>query len=202
MNEALSTRRPSRLRLLGFLALATGSVLLGVGAVSTWGTIGFTPQVDPEGVLTAVVPGIDLWEGVLVLAAALVVLLGLVAMRVARRIATKRLVAVVVTVVAFGAAALAATAALRAEDRLGRTEGLDAVARVRADALGISFEQARKDVEEVFGDQLVTEVGPGVWLSVAGGILAGIGGVLSIAWVRELEREQPPEPQPPRPIFA
>jgi hypothetical protein len=41
-----------------------------------------------------------------------------------------------------------------------------------------------------------------VWLTVAGGALAGIGGVLSLMWVRQIERDRPAEPEPPKPLFA
>lgn len=202
MREALSTARPSRLRLAGFLTLAAGGAMLGVGAIASWGTIAFPEEVDPTRAVTAPIPGIDLWEGVLVLAASVVALVGMVALRLVRHPALRRLVAVLITVVAFGAAALAATVALGASTRLVQTEGLDAYARSLSEDLDLPYDQVRRDIEEVFRQDLVVETEPGVWLAVAGGVLAGIGGILSILWVRERERELPPEPEPPRGIFT
>jgi len=200
MREALSTARPSGLRLAGALALVIGGALLGLGAASTWGSVGLSEQIDPDRAITAVIPGIDLWEGVLALAAAVAVLLGLVALRLVRRTSTRRLIAVGVVVVGFAAAALAATVALRIQDRLVQTEGLDAYAHALSDSLDLPFDQVRSDIEDAFLRDLLVETGSGVWLAVVGGIFAGIGGILSLAWVRQQDLENLSEPQPPRPI--
>jgi hypothetical protein len=202
MQEALSTARPSRLRLAGFVTLVAGGAMLGVGAISTWGSIGFPEEVDPTRAVTAPIPGIDLWEGVLCLLAGAVVLIGMVTLRLVRRPATRRIVAVVITVVGFGAAALAATVALGAEARLVQTEGLDAYARSLSEALELPYDQVRRDIEDVFRQDLVVRTEPGVWVAVAGGVLAGAGGILSLIWIRERERALPAEPDPPRPLFA
>ena len=204
MREALSTARPSRLRLAGFLTLAAGGAMLGIGAISTWGSVGFPEEIDPTRSVTAAVPGIDLWEGMLALAAALVVLIGMLALRISRSAATRRLIAVVITVVAFGAAALAVTVAVGAQDRFVQTEGLDAYARTLSEELDLPFEQVRRDIEEIFRQDLLVETAPGIWVTVAGGVLAGIGGILSLAWVRRREAAaQPggtgPDGTPPSP---
>jgi len=204
MREALSTARPSRLRLAGFLTLAAGGAMLGIGAISTWGSVGFPEEIDPTRSVTADIPGIDLWEGMLALAAALVVLIGMLALRISRKAATRRLIAVTITVVAFGAAALAMTVAVGASDRFVQTEGLDAYARTLSAELDLPFEQVRRDIEEVFRQDLLVETAPGIWVTVAGGVLAGIGGILSLAWVKRREAEaQPgdtgPDGTPPSP---
>jgi len=147
---------------------------------------------------------IDLWEGMLALAAALVVLIGMLALRISRSAATRRLIAVVITVVAFGAAALAVTVAVGAQDRFVQTEGLDAYARTLSEELDLPFEQVRRDIEEIFRQDLLVETAPGIWVTVAGGVLAGIGGILSLAWVRRREAAaQPggtgPDGTPPSP---
>ena len=186
MREALSTARPSRLRLAGFLTLAAGGAMLGIGAIRTWGSVGLSAEIDPTRAIAGAIPGIDVWEGKLALAAAAVVLIGMLALRLTRNAATRRLIAVVITVVGFGAAALALTVALRAEDRFVQTEGLDAYARALSEDLDLPFDQVRSDIEDVFFEELLVETGSGLWLVVAGGTLAGIGGILSLAWVRRI----------------
>jgi len=187
MREALSTARPSRLRLAGFLALVLGGAMLGFGAVSTWGYVGFPEEIDPDRAFPGPIPGVDVWEGKLALAAAVVVLVGMLATRLTSRARTRRLIAVAITVVGFGAAALALTVVLDAEDRFVQTEGLDAYARVLSKQLDLPFDQVRSDIEDVFFEDLLVETSSGVWLVVAGGILAGVGGLLSLAWVRRRE---------------
>ena len=201
MRQAISTARPSRLRLAGALALVVGGALLGLGAVSTWGSVGLSEELDPDRAIAAIIPGIDLWEGVSVLAAALAILGGLVALRLVRRTSTRRLIAVAIVVVGFGAAALAATVALRIQDRLVQTEGLDAYAHALSDSLDLPLDQVRTDIKDAFLRDLLVETGSGVWLAMVGGIVAGVGGILSLAWVRQ-EREGAPEPSPPGPILA
>lgn len=188
MREAFSTARPSRLRLAGFLTLTAGGTLLAVGALLPWGSVGFPEAVDPTRSVTASVPGIDLWEGLLALAGGVAVLLGMLAMRLVRPNATRRLLAVGIVLVGLSAAALAITVAAGAKERLVQTEGLDAYARAVAERLDLPFDQVRRDIEEVFRADLIVEAGSGPWVVVAGGILAATGGVLGLAWVRRRER--------------
>src|SRR5687768_12215531 len=47
MPEILSTSRPTGLRLAGFVALAGGGLLLGVGALLEWVVLSFPPDIDP-----------------------------------------------------------------------------------------------------------------------------------------------------------
>ncbi|HZD80432.1 MAG TPA: hypothetical protein VE646_10400 [Actinomycetota bacterium] len=70
--ELLSTARPTRLRLAGFLALEWWGRLVARGSLRTWAT------VRPFRTGTA---GIDLWEGELTLALGLSVLVGVIVMR-------------------------------------------------------------------------------------------------------------------------
>src|SRR3989337_1721714 len=89
MREALSTARPSRLRLAGFLTLAAGGAMLGIGAIRTWGSVGLSAEVAPTGAVAGAIPGIDVGEGKLALAAAAVVLIGILALRLTRSAATR-----------------------------------------------------------------------------------------------------------------
>lgn len=200
MREALSTTRPSRLRLAGFLTTAIGGALLGIGALRMWGSVGLSADIDPNRALAGAIFGIDVWEGKLALAAAVFVLVGMLALRLARSAAIRRLVAVAITIVGFGAAALALTVALDAQGRFVQAEGLDAYARALSEQLDLPLDQVRNDIEEVFFENLVVETAPGVWLAVVGGTFAGIGGITSIAWARRLERDRRLEPEGPEPL--
>ena len=196
MREAFSTARPSRLRLSSFLALVLGGAMLGIGALSTWGSVAFPAEVDPTGNATAVIPGVDLWEGMLVLAASALVLVGTLALRLVRGDQARRLIAVSIIVVGLVAAALAASVAIDAEDRLVQTEGLDAYARARSEQRDIPYEEARADIAELVREDLVVATAPGVWVAAGGGLVAGVGGILSLAWAREVSRERELRPAP------
>jgi len=167
--------------------------MLGVGALMTWGTVAFPEEVDPTGSAATVIPGIDLWEGMLVLAASVLVLVGILALRMVRSGRARRVIAVAIIVVGLAAAVLAASVAIGAEDRLVQTEGLDAYARSLSEQLDRPYEQVRADIEELFREDLVVQTAPGVWIAAAGGIVVCAGGILSLAWVRELEREPLPD---------
>ena len=75
-----STARPTGLRLAGTVCVALGAIAAGVGATREWATIGF--PADTAHTLDQSVPGVDVWEGKVVLFAAVVSLLLLLAMRI------------------------------------------------------------------------------------------------------------------------
>jgi len=170
--------------------------MLGIGALVTWGSVGFPEEVDPTQSATAIIPGIDLWEGMLVLVASVLVLVGILALRMVRSGRVRRAIAVSIIVVGLAATALAVSVAIGAEDRLVQTEGLDAYARALSEQLDVPFEQVRADIEEHFREDLVVETAPGVWIAAAGGIVVCAGGILSLAWAREVSRERELRPAP------
>jgi hypothetical protein len=167
--------------------------MIGIGALMTWGSVAFPEEVDPAGSATAAIPGVDLWEGMLVLAASVLVLVGILALRMVRSGRVRRVIAVAIIAVGLAATALAASVAIGAEDRLVQTEGLDTYARALSEQLDLPYEQVRADIEELFREDLVVSTAPGVWIAAAGGIVLCAGGILSLAWVRELEREPLPD---------
>lgn len=180
--EALSTARPTPLRLWGFLLTATGGALAGIGAVLDWAVVGFPS--DAQRALDVPVKGIDVWEGKVVLVAALLALVGTVAMRLATGGRARMSLAVAVVVLGAIAAALALSVALRPEARLGGGEQLDEMAANLSEQLGGDETALREQLEQRFGDQLRVELGLGVWLSAAGGILVAGGGSLGLSWAR------------------
>ena len=88
--------KPSPLRVAGFVLVATGGLLAGVAAVLTWFTVGLTD--DKQNVLTQRYLGTDLPEGRLVLAAGLILLGGIIALRRVRGVLARRAVASVLIV--------------------------------------------------------------------------------------------------------
>jgi hypothetical protein len=78
----LAVTRPSPLRLAGFLATIIGAGMLGIGAVMTWLEVPPPPDVGGNVGLTYV--GLDLAGGKCAVIAAIVLLVGLMALRGAR----------------------------------------------------------------------------------------------------------------------
>lgn len=193
--ELRSTARPSSLRLFGFLAVVGGAALLGIGATQEWASIGFS--ADPSGANDIPVHGTDLWEGKALLLAAAGTLVLLLIMRVTTSPATRRFIAVVLVVLGLAGAGLAASTALGAQDRFAGTEGIDRIAAEIARQTGDAEAVVREALLRTFLDDLRVETSVSVWLAVAGGIVLAVGGVLSLAWVRERQRASAPTEQEP-----
>lgn len=183
-----STARPTGLRLAGTVCVALGAVVAGVGATREWAAIGFTADVERAADVS--VHGIDVWEGKVVLFAAVAALLVLLAMRVAGSTGTRR--ALAIALIALGAlcVALPVVDAVRAEDRFGGVEGVDRLARTLSVQLGLPEEVVRERLSDLLEQDLRVEIAQGLWVTVAGGVLLVAGGVLGLAWVR---RERPPD---------
>ncbi len=180
--EILSTARPSALRLWGFLALATGALVAGWGALSDWATLGFPG--DTSGALDVAVKGADVWEGVVVLGAAVASLVALLAMRLVGSPSARRGIAFGVATLGALVVAIALSVAIRADARFGGAEGLDDVAADLAARLEEPVGAVRAQLEERFSSQVRVDLGVGVWLALAGGALIDLGGALGLAWAR------------------
>jgi hypothetical protein len=185
-SEILSTARPSPIRLWGFLCLAAGGLLLGLGATRTWATIGFPG--DAKGVVDVQVAGTDVWEGVVVLAAGVVTLVGMIAMRLLVSPRARRAVAVTIVTLGIVACALVTFDLVRLEDRFGGSAGLDQIAASIAGQLDLPVDDVLAQLQEQFGNQLRVDAGPGIWIALAGGVLTVAGGILSMSWIRRQER--------------
>ena len=183
--EALSTARPTRLRLLGFLVLVGGSVLAGVGATRLWATIGFV--ADTEGAADVFVYGTDVWEGKVVLLIAGLALVAMIVMRTTTSGALRRTLGAGMIVLGLACVALPLLAAVRPDARFGGPEGLDRMARILSARLELPEDVIREQLAEQFERDLRVEIGPGLWLSVGGGVLIAAGGALGLAWARTRE---------------
>jgi hypothetical protein len=184
--EILSTARPTKLRLAGFLCLAIGAVAAGYGATADWVTIGF--PADIERVVDVTVRGTDVWEGKVVLLGAVAALMAMLAMRLSRSEAVGRSLAVALTIVGLVGIVLPVMDSVRAEDRFGGGEGVDLLAERLAERLELPEDVVREQLREEFQRALRVEVERGIWISAAGGILLVIGGALSFVWVSRRSR--------------
>ena len=175
-----STARPAGLRIAGFVCVALGAVLAGVGATREWVAVGFT--ADTEHAADLSVHGVDVWEGKVVLFAATAALLVLLAMRISGSAGTRRGLAVVLIVLGALCIALPVADAARARDRFGGDEGFERFVASLSVRLGLPKDVIREQLAIQLDRDLRVEVSPGLWLTAAGGVLLVTGGALSVAW--------------------
>jgi hypothetical protein len=184
-SEIASTARPTGLRLAGTACVALGAIAAGVGATREWAAIGFTADVEHAADVS--VHGIDVWEGKVVLFAAVAALLVMLAMRISGSRSTRRGLAIALIVLGALCVALPVADAVRAKDRFGGVEGDDRLTRTLSVQLGLPQEVVRERLSGLLDEDLRVEISPGLWITAAGGVLLVAGGLLGLAWVR-LER--------------
>ena len=175
-SEITSMARPTGLRVAGTACVALGAITAGVGATREWAAIGFTADVEHAADVS--VHGIDVWEGKVVLFAAVAALLVMLAMRISGSRSTRRGLAIALIVLGAFCVALPVADAVRAKDRFGGVEGVDRLARTLSVQLGLPEEVVRERLAE-----LRVEISPGLWITAAGGVMIVVGGVLGLAWV-------------------
>ena len=187
-SEIASTGRPTLLRLAGTTCVALGAIVAGVGATREWAAIGFTADVEHAADVS--VHGIDVWEGKVVLFAAVSSLLVLLAMRISGSRSTRRGLAIALVVLGALCVALPVADSVRAKDRFGGVEGDDRLTRTLSVRLGLPEEVVRERLADLLDQDLRVEISPGLWITAAGGVLLAAGGVLGLRWVRH---ERPPD---------
>ena len=175
-SEISPTARPTGLRVAGFVCMGVGAVLAGVGATREWVAAGFTADIERAADLS--VHGVDVWEGKVVLFAAAAALLVLLAMSISGSQGTRRGLAVVLIVLGALCIALPAVDAVRAADRFGSGEGLERFVASLSVKLGLPKSVIREQLSDQLDEELRVEVSPGLWLTVAGGVLLVAGGSL------------------------
>ena len=180
--DITSTARPTGLRLAGTACVALGAIAAGVGATREWATIGFTADVEHAADVS--VHGIDVWEGKVVLFAAVAALLVLLAMRISGSRSTRRGLAIALIVLGALCIALPVAGAVRARDRFGGVEGADRLIRTLSVQLGLPEEVVRERLATLLDRDLRVEISQGLWITAGGGVLLVAGGLLGLAWVR------------------
>lgn len=163
------------LRLAGFGLTALGGLLIGIGSLSPW------IRSSLEGLPDAISPtylGIDLTEGLIALAAGIVVLVALAATRIAASPGGRQAAAWAViagSIVAIGAAG---AAVVTGADRTESTAVQDILAELNPQ--GNPSPEQRTEVEEL----VVTTLAPGPFAVLGGGLLGLVGGALLLSWAR------------------
>src|SRR5438045_3314711 len=148
----LDVTKPTPLRLAGFIATALGAVLIAVGSLQTWVTISLA-----GGSLSSPTPGTDLVDGKVTLAAGLVLLVGILALRVAAG-GARRLIAILLVVAALLALAIGVNDAVRLKSRF-QPIAVDRIAIAVARDHGLPIDAARTLVQEQAGRLIRTEAG-------------------------------------------
>jgi hypothetical protein len=166
----LAVVKPSPLRLWGFLLTALGGALVAFGSIGSWAAISLGNSVK-DAVPTK---GIDVWQGAASLILGVVIVLGILALRFVR---PERRNAMAVGIVVAGLAALALGLwVLLALTSVMRDTGVDALGEV----------YGRQQVLQAMSTVgVATKAQTGLYMSVAGGVLATAGGLVDLAWVRQ-----------------
>jgi hypothetical protein len=177
----LDASRPSPLRLAAFAATALGALLMGLGSLLTWVTIGFEDEIS----IRTVSPGTDLAAGLFTLIAAVIILVLLV---VSRAVAdtVRRIIAVVIVLLGVAATGLATWFIVSAADHSSPVDD-DRLVNTLAQVTHKTVDEVRAALASVI-DQLggYTHVGLGPWIAIAGGVFAIAGGVLTLVWARRV----------------
>jgi hypothetical protein len=191
----LDASRPSNLRLAAFALTAGGALLMGIGSLLTWVTVGIADQLAVQ----TVTPGTDLSGGLITLICAVVVLvLVLVSRFVTGTI--RRVMPIVVIAAGALATAVAGYFIWAAPTHYSPVDD-ERLVTALANATGRSIEEVRTALAQVI-DQLggYTHVGPGPWIVLIGGVLVIVGGVLTLQWsarLRSAPRSTLTEPAEP-----
>src|SRR4030095_4835200 len=157
-SEITSMAHPTGLRLAGTAWVALGAITAGVGATREWAAIGFTADVEHAADVS--VHGIDVWEGKVVLFAAVAALLVMLAMRISGSRSTRRGLAIALIVLGACCVTLPVADAVRAKDRFGGGEGVDSVARPPPVKRGLPEEVVREPLAELLDQDLRVEISP------------------------------------------
>jgi hypothetical protein len=170
---------PMRLRVAGSVLTIVGALLAGIGSTLAWTTAGL--RLDTQGVLDLEFRGLDVVGGIIALVAAGLTLGGLALFRRATGRVGERLG---VGLLFAGAVVMAMplSVAIRAEER-----AVEDMAKVAAQTGGLSIEEATELVREDPSLAVRSELGPGIWLTIAGGALVIVGTAANLAWTRRSE---------------
>jgi hypothetical protein len=190
--DALSVSRPGPLRLVGFACTAIGAMLVGLGATMDWAT------VHVSGVTGTPIPpfkGIDVWEGKVELLTGISILVLVIVSRLLSGRTAARATAMLILVLSLGAAALAASDLVRANTRFRADDGLERIARSVSEQLALPFEEVLAQLKRV-APALEIQAASGLYVTIAGGVLAAVGGILGFVWASRRPQVAPRDGPP------
>jgi hypothetical protein len=166
----LAVVKPSPLRLWGFLLTVIGGALVAFGSIGNWAAIslgGGTVNAVPT-------KGIDVWQGKVTLILGALIVIAILALRFVR---PERRNAMAIAIVVAGLTALALGLwVLLALKSVMRDPGVDELAK----AYG-----RQRVLETMSREGIAVKAQAGLWMTVAGGVLATAGGFVDLAWVRQ-----------------
>lgn len=162
--------KPSPLRLLGFLLTAMGGALIAFGSLGDWAAVSLGSST--EGAVPT--KGIDIWQGIATVILGALIVVGILALRFVR---PERRNAMAIAIVVAGLAALAL--------------GLWVLFALKSVMLDVGVDELAKiyGLQEVLRtmskEGIATKAQTGLWMTVAGGVIATAGGFVDLAWVRQ-----------------
>ncbi len=174
-----------KLRVAGSVLTIVGALPAGIGSTLAWTTAGL--RLDTQGVLDLEFRGLDLVGGIIALVVAGLTLGGVAFFRRATGRAREGL-GVGLLYAGVVIMAMPLSVAIRAEER-----AVEGMAKVAARTGGLTIEEATELVREDPSLAVRSELGPGIWLTIAGGALVIVGTAANLAWTR---RRQPAAVEP------
>lgn len=175
----LSVVKPSPLRLWGFVLTVLGGALMAFGSLRDWAAVSLGGS--SEGAIPT--KGIDVWQGKATLILGALIVVGILALRFVRP-ERRNAMAFAIVVAGLAALALGLWAVLALESVVHDT-GVDALIKV-LEGLGVSATKARQQILATLSKEGIgVNAQIGLWMTVAGGVLATAGGLVDLAWVRQ-----------------
>jgi Tryptophan-associated transmembrane protein (Trp_oprn_chp) len=159
----LDVSRPTALRASGFLLITVGAVILGVGAIVPWLTVGIPNESGHSSFR-----GTELPDGRVVLGCALVVLVAIATIRLVRSRRVRHLIAVVTAAAGLVSVVVGVTFIDDGQDRSSIVA-----------AIGVP-----RELWERFG--VFRDLGAGPYLALVGGLLCVAGAILTLWWIRRM----------------
>jgi hypothetical protein len=180
--ELLSTSRPTTLRLVGFALAAVGALAAGMGALLPWVSVGFT--ADVRHLVDVSIAGVDVWDGIVVLIAALAALILVLSMRVSRSFVARQAMAGVIGLAGLSIAIVVGLDIASAERRFGAADVRSSVVDGVSRRIGQPSDVVRPLLERALAEGLRVQLRFGLVLSFVGGLALILAGVLGARWAR------------------
>jgi hypothetical protein len=179
------------LRVWGFLCTALGAAMLGVGAILSWANVTIGIRGTTRSAATTA-PGIDLPEGKVALAAALVALVAVVAMRLVESAVARRAWGVAIAAAGLIGGAAVLEALMRSQERIG---GLIVGQKIAQLSGGRSLPPVvQQHLTDLANAATHIDLQPAIYIALFGAVLVLIGGILGLLWTPEPAPHATPPP--------